>query len=226
VKSKHVIGLGCLALALCACPDTHQRLGYHQIPVSWGTGYENVPDCTPLIAMQGTSLNVKGVSVTTPAGVGVGGGELNKEQKALQTASDTAVQADQQYTRLCKLLPSYSHDQVAFYKARDQMFDLIHGTNQVASAVAAQTGQAAPALPPSVPTLASNAAASAGINPGKGVANLPATTTAALGKTTPAPATPNAALSNLVNATSKLKKAAEKKPPSRHATPKSGAAAQ
>ena len=43
--------------------------------------------------MQGTSLYVKGVSVTTSAGVGVGGGELNKEQKALRTASDTAVQA-------------------------------------------------------------------------------------------------------------------------------------
>ena len=113
-----------------------------------------------------------------------------------------------------------------FTGAGIRCFDLIHGTNQVASAVAAQTGRAAPALPPSVPTLASNAAASAGINPGKGVANLPAPTTAALGKTTSAPATPNAALSNLLNATSKLKKAAEKKPPSRHATPKPGAAGQ
>src|SRR4029077_6765889 len=99
---------------------------------------------------------------------------LNTEQKALQTASDTAVRADEQYTHLCNLLPSYSHDQVAFYKARDQMFDLIRGTNQVASAVAAQTGQAAPAPLPSVPTVAAGAAASAGINPGKGVANLPA----------------------------------------------------
>ena len=215
MKSSRVLGLAAITFLLCACPETNQRLGYHKIPVTWGTGYENVPDCTPLIAMQGTTLNIKGVSVTTPAGVGVGGGELNKEQKALQTASDTAVQADQQYTRLCTLLPSYSHDEVAFYKARDQMFDLIRGTNQVASAVAAQTGQAAPAAPPSVPTVATDAAAGAGINPEKGVANLPSATTAAPTTTNPAPATSDAALSNLLSATSKLKKAAEKKVPSR-----------
>lgn len=218
MKSLHLVVLCCVVLVLCACPDTHQRLGYHKIPVSWGTGYENVPDCTPLIAMQGTSLDIKGVSVTTPVGVGVGGGELNKEQKALQTASDAAVRADEQYTRLCNLLPSYSHDQVAFYRARDQMFDLIRGTNQVASAVAAQTGQTAPAPPPSVPTVAAGAAANAGINPRKGVANPPMSTTSSPATTTSAPQTPNAALSNLVNATSKLKKAAEKKPPSRYAT--------
>ena len=215
MKPPRIIGLGCVLLALCACPDTHQRLGYHQIPVSWGNGYENVPDCTPLIAMQGSSVNIKGVSVTTPLGVGVGGGEVSKEQKALQTASDAAIQADQQYIHLCNMLPSYSHDQVGFYQARDQMFDLIKRTNQAASAVAALTGQATPAPPPSVPTVATGAAESAGTSPTKGVANLPIETTTTRTTSTSTPGTSKVALSNLVTATSKLQKAAEKKPPPR-----------
>jgi hypothetical protein len=206
-----------IALSLCACPDTHQRIGYHQIPVSWHPGYENVPDCNPLIAVQGKTLNIKGVNVTTPMGVGVGGGELTREDKALQVASDAALQADQKYTHLCELLPSYAHDQQAFYRARDQMFDLIKGTDQVASAVAAQTGQTPPAQPPAVPTAASDAAAGAGINPAKGIANVPAT--AASGSsaaTSPSPSSSNAGnqgLAKVTSAADHLKQVAAKKAP-------------
>ncbi len=206
-----------LALSLCACPVTHQRIGYHRIPVTWGPGYENVPDCNPLIAVQGKTVNIKGVSVTTPAGVGVGGGELNREDKALQVASDAALQADQKYTHLCELLPSYASDQQSFYRARDQMFDLIRGTEQVASAVAAQTGQLPPVQPPAVPTAASDAATGAGINPAKGVANVPAT---APSGSPAAPSTSssnasNQALSSVTSAANHLKQVAEKKAPSK-----------
>jgi hypothetical protein len=211
-----------LALSLCACPDTHQRIGYHKIPVSWGPGYENVPDCNPLIAVQGKTLNIKGVTVTTPVGVGVGGGELTREDKALQVASDAALQADQKYTHLCELLPSYSHDQQAFYRARDQMFDLIKGTEQVASAVAAQTGQSPPVQPPAVPTAASDAAAGAGINPAKGVANVEATTPPG---SSPAasPSSSNAGnqgLAKVTSAADHLKQLAEKKAPGKGSSKK------
>jgi hypothetical protein len=208
-----------LPLLLCACPDTHQRLGYHRIPVAWGPGYENVPDCNPLIAMQGKTLNIKGVNVTTPVGVGVGGGELNHEDKALQTASEAAQMADQKYTRLCELLPSYASDQQAFYHARDQMFDLIRGTEQVASAVAAQTGQAPPAQPPAVPTAASTAATDAGINPAKGIGNVPATSSAATASASPAPASQGGP-TNVTNAANRLKAVAQKKAPSAKSTSK------
>ncbi len=194
--------------------------------MSWGRGYENVPDCSPLIAMQGRTLNIKGVSVTTPAGIGVGGGELNTEQKALQTASDTAIRADEQYIHLCNLLPSYSTDQVKFYQARDQMFDLIRGTNQVASAVAPLTGQAQPAAPSSVPTVSTAAAASAGIDPAKGVANLPIATATPSGTPASTPATNAAALSNLKNATSRLEKVAQKKAPAHRKNHKAPATTQ
>jgi hypothetical protein len=222
MKSVRLLLALSLALSLSACPDTHQRLGYHRIPVSWGPGYENVPDCNPLIAVQGKTLNIKGVSVTTPMGVGVGGGELNREDKALQVASDAALQADQKYTRLCELLPAYSSDKQAFYRARDQMFDLIKGTEQVASAVAAQTGQSPPVQPAAVPTAASDAAAGAGTNPAKGIANVPATTPSG----SPAAASPtssnagNQGLSNITSAADHLKQVAAKKAPGKGSSKK------
>jgi len=206
-----------LALLLCACPDTHQRIGYHRITVGWAPGYENVPDCNPLIAMQGKTVDIKGVNVTTPAGVGIGGGEFSREDKALQTASEAAQMADQKYTRLCELLPSYANDQKAFYGARDQMFDLIRGTQQVASAVAAQTGQAPPAPQPAVPTAASSAAADAGANPGKGIANAPAASSAPTPTASPAPAGSPAAqgINQVTNAANHLKAVAKKKAPAK-----------
>lgn len=141
---------------------------WHGLPVT------RMFQTSPLITMSGATLNIKGVKVVTPAGIGVGGGEFTKEQKALQTASDAAQQADQKLSRLCNMLPSYSNDQEGFYRVRNQMFDLIAGTTYVASAVAAQTGQAQPAQLSSVPTAATAAAAGAGIDPAKGVANPPA----------------------------------------------------
>jgi hypothetical protein len=125
--------------------------------------------------------------------------------------------ADQKYTRLCEMLPSYAHDQQSFYHARDQMFDLIRGTQQVASAVAAQTGQAAPALPPAVPTAASSAAADAGTNPAKGIANVPTTSSAAAptASTTPAGSPATQGLSNVTKAANHLKAVAAKKAPAK-----------
>jgi hypothetical protein len=161
------------AWCLVSCAHTPSSLGYHSIPVSWPPGSENVPDCTPLIARTGTSTDIKGVTVSTPVGVGVQGGEVKTEEKTLQAASDAAQQADDKFTRLCRMLPSYSHDQKAFYKTRDQMFELIAATTYVASAVATQTGQTPPQLT-SVPTESSSAATAAGTNPAKAVANAPA----------------------------------------------------
>jgi hypothetical protein len=203
----------CLALALCSC--AHDRIGYHKIAVAWPPGYENVPDCTPLIAMTGTTVNIKGVNVTTPAGVSLGGGEFHKEQVALQTASDAAQQADEKYTRLCKMLPSYSNDRGGFYRVRDQMFDLIAGTTQVASAVAAQTGQAPPASPSTVPTAAADAAAGTGVDPAKGLANAPAPA-AATSSTAPTTAKAGSkSLAKLESAVTKLKQVAKKKAPAK-----------
>jgi hypothetical protein len=77
---------------------------------------------------------------------------------------------------LCALLPSYAHgDKEAFYKARDDMFELIKGSQNVATAVATQTGQSAPANLPSVPTAATDAAKTAGVDTSKGVSNPSAT---------------------------------------------------
>lgn len=204
-----------LALLLCACPDTHQRLGYHRINVGWAPGYENVPDCNPLIAMQGKTVDIKGVNVTTPVGVSAGGGQFTREDKALQTASEAAQMADQKYTRLCELLPSYANDQQAFYNARDQMFDLIRGTQQVASAVAAQTGQAPPAPQPAVPTAASSAASDAGTNPAKGIANVPAASSAATPTASPAGSPAAQGANNVTNAANRLKAVAQKKTPAK-----------
>jgi len=166
--------------------------------------------------MTGSTLNVKGVKMTTPVGVGVDGGELTREQKALQTASDAAIQADHKFTRLCTMLPSFTGDRQKFYRARDQMFDLIAGTNSVASVVAVQTGQAPPAQPIAVPTVASAAAAKAGINPAKGVANPPAaasTVKVAPGAKPTTVAATARKVDQLKAAATKLKKAAAKKPP-------------
>ncbi|MBA3832920.1 MAG: hypothetical protein H0X34_13705 [Chthoniobacterales bacterium] len=180
--------------------------------------------------MSGTTLNIKGVKVVTPAGIGVEGGELNKEQKALQTASDAAQQADQKLTRLCNMLPSYSNDQQGFYRVRNQMFDLIAGTTYVASAVAAQTGQAPPAQAASVPTAASAAAAGAGINPAKGVANPPVSASSgppeASSSAASAAGTDGQALKKLKSAVSNLNKVSQKKAPSRRASPKTTPAEQ
>ena len=161
------------AWCLVSCAQNASSLGYHNIPVSWPPGFENVPDCTPLIARTGTSTDIKGVTVSTPVGVGVQGGEVKTEQKTLQAASDAAQQADDKFTRLCRMLPSYSHDQKAFYKTRDQMFELIAATTYVASAVATQTGQSPPAPLTGVPTESTSAATAAGTNPAKAVANPP-----------------------------------------------------
>ncbi len=204
-----------LALLLCACPATQQQLGYHKIPVTWGPGYENVPDCNPLIAMQGKAVSIKGVTVTTPAGIGGGGGEFTREDKALQTASEAAQLADQKYTHLCELLPSYSNDQHAFYDARDQMFALIKGTQSSAATVAALTGQATPAPAPAVPTAATTAATDAGVNPAKGIANLPSTTSPAAAAATPAGTPSSQQINNVLNAANHLKAVAQKKVPTK-----------
>jgi hypothetical protein len=130
----------------------------------------------------------------------VGGGEFTREDKALQTASEAAQMADQKYAHLCQLLPSYSSDREAFYHARDQMFDLIRGTEQVASAVATQTGQAPPAPPPVVPTAASAAATDAGTNPAKGIANVPSTTPPPPPSASPAASPAAQSLAHVTNA--------------------------
>lgn len=226
MKRPWLLLLAVLALILCSCADTHQRLGYHKIAVAWSPGYENVPDCTPLITMTGTTLNIKGVKLVTPAGIGVEGGEFNKEQKALQTASDAAQQADQKLTRLCGMLPSYSNDQQGFYRVRNQMFDLIAGTTYVASAVAAQTGQAPPAQPASVPTAATAAATSAGTDPAKGVANPPAPASATTSTAPPTGGTAGQDLTKLQNAVSKLNKVSQKKPPLKRSSKKDSSAEQ
>lgn len=220
MKRPWLLVLAALAFIFSSCAETHQRLGYHKIPVAWSPGYENVPDCTPLITMSGTTLNIKGVKLVTPAGIGVEGGEFTKEQQALQTASDAAQQADQKLTRLCNMLPSYSNDQQGFYRVRNQMFDLIAGTTYVASAVAAQTGQAPPAPAQSVPTAASAAATDAGIDPAKGVANPPAPASAGASAASSAAGSGGKDLTNLKSAVSKLNKASQKKPPSRSASHK------
>ena len=172
MKLRNLAALGLLPL-LCSCNGNDERQGFHKVAVAWPPGYEFVPDCNPLIKMSGTTVNIKGVKVTTPVGVGVEGGEFTRDQKALQTATDAAQQADQRFTRLCRLIPMYANDKTAFYRVRDQMFDLIAGTTTMASAVAVQTGQMSPTAPASVPTASTDAAKSAGVNAAKGV-NLPA----------------------------------------------------
>jgi hypothetical protein len=163
------ISLG-IALLLCSCFGN--EIGYHRVKVGWVPGYENVPDCKPLIVMQGKSYDISGVSVPVPqAGTTITAGGVKVDPKALQTASDAAIRADQAYTRLCSLLPAYANNQVAFYKARDQMFELIVGTQQVAAIIATTTGQTPPAAAPSVPTAAPDAAKKAGADTTKAVAN-------------------------------------------------------
>jgi len=166
--------------------------------------------------MQGRSYDISGVSVPIPqAGTTVSISGVKIDPKALQNASDATQQADQKYTRLCSLLPMYSHDQAAFYKARDQMFDLIAGTTEIAKQVANTTGQPQPANPPTVPTAAPTAATSAGTNPTKAVANpaskpAPSVPTTASTDQTPKKASlaDNKKLNSLAN---KLKKLAAKK---------------
>lgn len=199
--------------ALCSCVFSTPNPGYHPIAVAWPPGHENVPDCTPLITMTGDTVDIKGVKVTTPVGVGAEGGEYHKEAKVLQSASDAAEQADQKFTQLCRLLPSYLNDQKGFYRVRDQMFDLIAATNYVASAVAAQTGQTPPVQPTSIPTASTAAAASAGTNPTKAVANPVATTSSAAKSPTPNPSTSPSGSQNLKKAVDRLKALIDKAVP-------------
>lgn len=220
MKSVSLCSVSLIALLLlCACPS-QERAGYHKIAVTWSPGYENVPDCNPLIAMQGNTMSIKGVKVVTPVGVGVEGGEYTREQKALQTASDAAQQADQKYVRLCKMLPAYSNDKPGFYRVRDQMFDLIAGTTHVATVVAAQTGQAPPTATQPVPTAAADAAASAGVSATKGVANTPIMVGSAPPPIAEGPHKKNVDAVNAASA--KLKNVARKKAPAKKTPAKAG----
>ncbi len=92
--------------------------------MSWPPGHENVPDCNPLIQMNGNAVAVKGVKVVTPTGIGVEGGEFSRDPKVLQTASDAAIRADQEFVRLCSQLPSYANDREQFYALRKKMSDI------------------------------------------------------------------------------------------------------
>lgn len=170
-----------------------------------------------MVQMVGSTLDIKGVKVTTPvSGLGVEGGQFTRDQKALQTASDAAIQADQKFIRLCRLLPSYASNKDAFYKARDQMFDLIMNTNYVASAVASATGQTPPAKPATAPTAATDAATAAGTSPSKAVANTAAKKT----QTPPTTTTTSSAsaAAQIVDAAKKLKRVAKKPAPRPAAT--------
>jgi hypothetical protein len=143
--------------------------------VAWPPGYEYVPDCNDLIEKNATSTAVKGPNVATSFGVTVGGGEYNRTVTPLGV-TDSLQSANLKFRQLCSLLPSYANgDKEAFYKARNDMFELIKGSQNVATAVATQTGQAPPANLPTVPTAATEAAKTAGVDPSKGVSN-PAST--------------------------------------------------
>ncbi len=203
-----------LALLVSGCVTEQQRLGYHKLAVAWPPGYENVPDCNPLIQMNGNTVAVKGVKVVTPAGIGVEGGEFSRDPKALQTASDAAIRADQEFVRLCSQLPSFSNDKVGFYALRNKMSDIALNANAVASVVANGTGQATPAPLPTLPTAASTVATNAGVDPTKAVANPPATASAPA-TSAPTATTNGDAVAKLNNAVSKLNKASNKKVPKR-----------
>lgn len=101
MKTSRLLCPLALALLLSGCVTEQQRLGYHRVAVSWPPGYENVPDCNPLIQMSGNTVTIKGVKVVTPAGIGVEGGEFSRDPKALQTASAEAIASDQKFVRIC-----------------------------------------------------------------------------------------------------------------------------
>jgi hypothetical protein len=199
-----------LIAALVACSCSSESKGYHQIVVGWAPGHENVPDCTPLIKVQANGIDIKGVSVPQ-VGLSVGGVAI--DPKALQTASDGAMRADQAYVRLCQLLPAYSNDKNGFYTARDKMFDLISVTLNVANEVANATGQTPAKTPSSVPTEAPKAAKDAGTDPAKAVANPEtkpkATAPKPLPATKAAQKTPTAVNNKLISLGKELKRIAQ-----------------
>lgn len=199
-----------LALLLSACVTDQQRLGYHRIAVSWPPGYENVPDCNPLIQMNGNAVAVKGVKVVTPGGIGVEGGEFSRDPKVLQTASDAAIQADQKFVRLCSELPGYANDREQFYAMRKSMSDIALHATDVATVVATGTGQATPAPLPALPTAAASAASEAGVDTSRAVANPPAEPSTAATSTT-LPSANGDAVAKLKSAVEKLNKASSKK---------------
>lgn len=149
--------------------------------------------------------------MTTPVGVGVGGGEYSHTVTP-QSITEAVQQANLRFKELCRILPSYSNDKTAFYKARDEMFDLMRATDHVAATVAAQTGQAPPTKAPAVPTASSAAAASAGVNPQKGTA---------IATASPAPASGAQGVQQVKSAVTALKQVAKRPVPKRRvkATP-------
>jgi hypothetical protein len=160
-----------LACSSCVLFGPSAAVGSHKMAVAWRPGYEYVPDCNDLIEKSSTSTDVKGPNVTTSFGVTVGGGEYNRTVTPLGV-TDSLQAANLKYRQLCSLLPSYANgDKEAFYKARNDMFELIKGSQNVATAVATQTGQSPPASLPTVPTAATEAAKTAGVDPSKGVSN-------------------------------------------------------
>jgi hypothetical protein len=185
--------------------------------VAWPPGYENVPDCNDLIEKSSTSTDVKVPNVTTSFGVTVGGGEYNRTVTPLGV-TDTLQAANLKYRQLCNLLPSYANgNKEAFYKARDDMFELIKGSQNVATAVATQTGQAPPANLPTIPTAAPDAAKTAGVDPSKGVSNPPPTQPPAPPKTARS-SQATAGTGQVKSAVTRLKHIANKKVPKKTTT--------
>jgi hypothetical protein len=202
-------------LCLSSCQNTNP--GYHKLQVTWAPGYENIPDCNPLFKTSATSVDIKGLTLTTPQGVAAGVGGVSITPTALQQVSDAAIQADAKYVRLCEMLPSYSHDQTAFYKTRDQMFGLIAASTYVASQVAEQAGVPKPSAPPSVPTAAPSSAIAAGSDPARAIANPVAQPAAPSAPASGQQASPDAIAKNsaaVTSALNTLKSATAKKVPS------------
>ena len=140
--------------------------------VSWEPGCEDVPDCNDLIERL-TSTSFKGPNIVA-YGVNVGGGEISRTYTPPTEKSVTKEleEANQKYKGLCRLLPTYAHGRKEdFYKARDDMSELIKGSKNVATAVATLTGQSPPASLPTLPTAATDAAKTAGVDPSTGVSN-------------------------------------------------------
>ena len=164
-----------LVYSSCVLTGSSAAVGSHKMAVAWPPGYEYVPDCNDLIEKRSTSTDIKGPNVATSFGVTVGGGEYNRTVTPLGV-TDSLQAANLKYRQLCNLLPSYANgDKEAFYKARNDMFELIKGSQNVATAVATQTGQSPPANLPKVPTAATDAAKTAGVDPSRGVSNPPTT---------------------------------------------------
>jgi hypothetical protein len=213
-----------ISATLTSCVDSKPSAptGSHKVAVAWPPGYEYVPDCNDLIEKSSTSTDVKGPNVTTSFGVTVGGGEYNRTVTPLGV-TDSLQSANLKYRQLCNLLPSYANgDQEAFYKARNDMFELIKGSKDVATTVATQTGQAPPPKLPAVPTAASDAAKTAGVDPSKGVANSSATPTPPSVSKNPPPRNLNAAAKREVRSAARRLKQIARKPSPRKSKAKAG----